>query len=307
MGVMDRRGRFIIRSLDHDRWVGKPVSPAWRAVMNREGWFDIPSVEGDIYTSTTLISPLSGWALGAAMQRGAFEAPIRRTILRRQPAGPGGDRGKRAARDLGRAADNPADQGAGGERRCPRPPRDAHSRADRGAGDRPGTARVRRGVETIISHEANLRCSEERLKLATEGAGVGTWELDSASGRGRWSAECVAFLGADRETFTRDDWFDVIHPQDRADVADRRRQALADGRPYEIEFRTAKGAADGGERWLAARGRIEQDAQGKPLRAAGDPDGRHGTPPRGGGAGRERSTPPRAGVGDAGGGRDPQR
>ena len=68
-GVMDRSGKFIVRSRDHEHWVGKPVSPGWRAVMYQEGWFDIRSVEGELYTATTLISPLSGWALGAAAKK----------------------------------------------------------------------------------------------------------------------------------------------------------------------------------------------------------------------------------------------
>ncbi len=80
-GVMDRSGRFIVRSLDHDRWVGKLASPGWRAVIDREGWFDITSVEGDVYMVATLISPLSGWVLGTAAKTEVFEAPIRRIIV----------------------------------------------------------------------------------------------------------------------------------------------------------------------------------------------------------------------------------
>ncbi|MGO9007112.1 MAG: PAS domain S-box protein [Beijerinckiaceae bacterium] len=79
-GIMDRSGKFIVRSTDHERWVGKPVSASWRAVMNQEGWFDIP-VEGEVYTATTLISPMSGWVLATAVKKDVFETPIRENLL----------------------------------------------------------------------------------------------------------------------------------------------------------------------------------------------------------------------------------
>src|SRR3990172_615295 len=43
--------------------------------------------------------------------------------------------------------------------------------------------------------ERQLRESEERLSFAVEAAGLGTWELDPASGRLQWSARCRGRLG----------------------------------------------------------------------------------------------------------------
>jgi PAS domain S-box-containing protein len=44
---------------------------------------------------------------------------------------------------------------------------------------------------------------------------------------------------------------------------------VGEGAPYEVEYRAAAPAPDGGERWLLARGRVERDAAGRPLRGAG--------------------------------------
>ena len=87
--------------------------------------------------------------------------------------------------------------------------------------------------------EAALRESEARLQLATEGVGVGTWEMDCATGRGRWSPESVALLGIARDGFTADDWMEAVHPGDRAAAALAWQRAFEEGVPHEVEVRTA--------------------------------------------------------------------
>lgn len=79
--IMDRTGKFLARSRDHETWVGKPASQGWRAAMNQEGIFDVLSGEGDLLTAAKAISPLSGWVLGVAVQKNAFESPIRQTTF----------------------------------------------------------------------------------------------------------------------------------------------------------------------------------------------------------------------------------
>ena len=81
VGIVDRSGKFIARSLDHDRWVGNLASVGWRAVKNQEGFFEFASVEGEDYTVANVVSPLTGWAMGAAAKKEVFEAPIRQTIV----------------------------------------------------------------------------------------------------------------------------------------------------------------------------------------------------------------------------------
>jgi PAS domain S-box-containing protein len=79
--VVDGGGLFIARSLDHDRWVGKPVSPGWRPTIKQEGLFDTVSLEGERYITANAVSPLSGWTLGVAAKKDVFEEPIRFTLI----------------------------------------------------------------------------------------------------------------------------------------------------------------------------------------------------------------------------------
>ncbi|MDO9709317.1 PAS domain S-box protein [Paracraurococcus lichenis] len=111
--------------------------------------------------------------------------------------------------------------------------------------------------------------SEARLRLATSGAGVGTWELDLVTGQGRWSREAGDLLGIGPLEAGAETWVEALHPDDRAAAAEAWRRAMAEGAPYEASFRSAEPAADGGERWLVSRGIVERDAAGRPLRGLG--------------------------------------
>lgn len=95
--------------------------------------------------------------------------------------------------------------------------------------------------------EAALRESEERLRLATEGGGVGIWELDLASGLGRWSRESVAIFGIGRAAFSAADWVDAIHPEDRARVAEAWRRTVEEARPTRSSSERPR------PRWTAVR------------------------------------------------------
>lgn len=145
----------------------------------------------------------------------------------------------------------------------------------RGAVERDAAGMAVRGAGVVIDITARRRAevalvaSEAWLRLATEGAGVGTWELDIPSGRGRWSSGTRDLLGAPRDDYTLEEWLAAIHPADRAATAAAWQRAVAEGEPYRAEFRAARPAADGGEVWLLTRGQVERDAAGAPRRGAG--------------------------------------
>jgi signal transduction histidine kinase/ABC-type uncharacterized transport system substrate-binding protein len=108
-----------------------------------------------------------------------------------------------------------------------------------------------------------LRTSEEGMSLAAIAAKLRFWVWDiprdevraSASdwSSGNWhSAHPVDF----------DQFIDIVHPGDRASLHHAVREAIeGDGR-YETEYRVM--APDSTMRWIAARGRIEFDQNGKP-------------------------------------------
>ncbi|HYF08002.1 MAG TPA: PAS domain S-box protein [Acetobacteraceae bacterium] len=114
-----------------------------------------------------------------------------------------------------------------------------------------------------------VAASEARLRVATEGAGVGTWECDLIAGRGTWSSEAVELFGIGRAEFTTDDWIAAVAPDDRERAAAAWQAAVERDVPYEIEFRAAAPALDGEERWLLSRGQVFRDARGRPVGGAG--------------------------------------
>lgn len=75
-GILDRRGDFIARTLDHERMVGKPAAAGWRTIMNRDGLFEFTVLEGDTIVEANVVSALSGWAIGVAANKAVFDASL---------------------------------------------------------------------------------------------------------------------------------------------------------------------------------------------------------------------------------------
>jgi PAS domain S-box-containing protein len=116
-----------------------------------------------------------------------------------------------------------------------------------------------------------LEVSEERLRLATEGAGMGTFDVDLQAGRIVSSATHLRILGyaaaADRETEI-DRWTSCIYPDDLARVLEAREEAVKRHSTYATEYRIVR--ADNGElAWLAVFGRYLYDEAGKAVRLLG--------------------------------------
>jgi PAS domain S-box-containing protein len=124
-------------------------------------------------------------------------------------------------------------------------------------------------VTALQEAQASLHQAEERLRLATEAGGVGIWEVDLVQGTGSWSREAMAILGSPRSEFTQADWGEVVDPRDREAATRAWLDAIGHDVPYDVEFRTQHRAADGQDRWVLSRGRVERDAAGRPLRGLG--------------------------------------
>jgi two-component system, LuxR family, sensor kinase FixL len=114
----------------------------------------------------------------------------------------------------------------------------------------------------------DLRESEARMALATEAAGFGIWIWDLATNR-VWGSERALRLF--EFPLNSDVSFDAIieriHPDDRERVASARDHAIQSGSSYATEYRIL--LADGGERWIASRGRLYLRGDGKPARLIG--------------------------------------
>jgi len=105
--------------------------------------------------------------------------------------------------------------------------------------------------------EEQLRESERRLRLATESAEIGLWDVDVVADTLFWPARVKAMFGISAEVpVSMADYYAGLHPEDReatsaayASALDPARRAL-----YDVEYRTV-GKEDGVVRWIAAKGR----------------------------------------------------
>jgi PAS domain S-box-containing protein len=116
-----------------------------------------------------------------------------------------------------------------------------------------------------------LEQSQERLRLATEGAGMGTFDVNLKTGKVVWSATHLRLLGyeamSDRET-DFDTWQSCVHPDDVERVMEARKLSLERRSAYAMEYRINR--ADNEETvWLAVFGRYYYDESGQAVRFLG--------------------------------------
>ena len=110
-----------------------------------------------------------------------------------------------------------------------------------------------------------LKITEKRLTLTADSAGVGLWEWDLDKNEIWVTPTRRAQLGfrvSGKITF--EDLISRWHPDDREQVRLALKEAVEEGRDYDIEFRIA--LADRSVRWVESRGHVEVDKHGKPRR-----------------------------------------
>jgi diguanylate cyclase (GGDEF)-like protein/PAS domain S-box-containing protein len=132
---------------------------------------------------------------------------------------------------------------------------------------------VRRALRYAIERariERKLRESEERYKLAVEGANDGIWDWDLRTGRlwlaPRW-AQILGYAPGEVGN-TPAAWFDLVHPEDLTALAaeiNRHTDGLSPSLQHEHRMRHR----DGTWRWVLTRGLARRDADGTAWRVAG--------------------------------------
>ncbi|MEH1944875.1 MAG: PAS domain-containing protein [Nostoc sp.] len=117
--------------------------------------------------------------------------------------------------------------------------------------------------------EAELRESEEWLRLALSASRMGTWNWNIQTGKISWSDNLEALFGLEPGEF--DGSFEMfvarLHPDDRDRLLAAVDRAIATGEDYDIEFRVVY--PNGTIRWALSQGKVFYDQHGQPMQMAG--------------------------------------
>ncbi|WP_437587969.1 PAS domain-containing protein [Sorangium sp. So ce1000] len=142
---------------------------------------------------------------------------------------------------------------------------------DRGAvlRDRDGKAIRMVGATVDLTErfriESALQDREDRLRLATWAADVGTWRVDLETRHDTRDASLNRILGLDERETTQpmDDWLSRVHPEDLDAVIAMHERSVRERCIYDIIHRVVR--TDGSIRWVHDRGRTVGDRDGSPL------------------------------------------
>jgi signal transduction histidine kinase/DNA-binding response OmpR family regulator len=111
--------------------------------------------------------------------------------------------------------------------------------------------------------------SKQRLDLALQSAGVGTWSWDVVTSRVVWDDFSRPLFGLSSSTDgdQHQDFLSLVHPHDRDRTIREITASVENGVSYDTEYRVVW--PNGTERILASRGRVDRDTAGKSPRLTG--------------------------------------
>jgi PAS domain S-box-containing protein len=278
-GVSDRNNRVLARSKDHHRFVGSDLSPeTLRRMSGTEGvWMSI-NLTGERVLRAHATSHVSGWTVAAWVPISVVEAPYTQSLrllvlggaalltlsvllaaaFARLMARPIREISRAAAR-LGRGESLPP--------AAPYPLQEANAVA---GALHDAAQQLQERQQASERHEKRIRESHERLTLALDVTGLGTWDRDLATNKITWSEGMYRIFGRQRDEFhgTPDEVLSFVHPGDRAAF----RKAFEDtvqGKSlgFGQEFRIIR--PDGEVRWVLRRAQVIRSPEGKPLSMLG--------------------------------------
>lgn len=119
-----------------------------------------------------------------------------------------------------------------------------------------------RGISRDITRQklsaAALKPSEERLRMALANAGIGVWEWDMISEQVVWDRRQFELFGQPETggTIPFSKTIDVIHPDDREELAETAKRVLEEGATALSEFRVIH--TDGSIHWLLGSSGVVQ-------------------------------------------------
>jgi len=117
-------------------------------------------------------------------------------------------------------------------------------------------------IEDRKRAEEALRASEHQLRLLLDSIPALVSTMTPGGDTETVNQQLVSYTGQSPEELKN--WPEKVHPEDRARIADRWRQSVETGAPYEAEERVRR--ADGVYRWFHTRGLPMRDAEGHIVR-----------------------------------------
>ncbi|HEX6124363.1 MAG TPA: PAS domain S-box protein [Pyrinomonadaceae bacterium] len=132
-----------------------------------------------------------------------------------------------------------------------------------------GASKIIRDITERKRIEESIHQNQAMLTLAMQSSGMGVWELDIATDTVSWSEELEAIFGLEKGGFggTQQHFFELVHEDDRDAAWAEIQAAIAERRPYSIEFRFHH--TDGSTRWMEGRGEAVYSQKGEPVRLYG--------------------------------------
>ena len=121
----------------------------------------------------------------------------------------------------------------------------------------------------LASASADANWGEERLLLALEAGGMGTWEWDISSGELIWSSGLgpILGLGEGESPADFDGFMALVHPDNRDAVMASIQTAIDERGDVSSEFRVPW--SDGTNHWVMGRGAVLTDANSNPISMIG--------------------------------------
>jgi signal transduction histidine kinase len=273
--VLDFNKRFVTRTVEPERNVGRLASDSLRAALDRspEGWFRGTTVEGwDVYTPYSS-SSFSGWSVALGIPANVVDASFRRSLLYLVFFGTGllalslfiawifSNRTAASITSLALIAQDV----------------NSHKTPLAEDGTRSRIAEVEAVRQAFMTARRLLtEQSEEkerialRLELAVSSGNIGVYEWLPQTNELMWDDRVRAHWGLPPGTPISNEMFRRgIHPEDRASLKTALKRALdpTSGGQYQTEFRVI-GLEDRVERWIEARGRVAFD-KGKAISLSG--------------------------------------
>ncbi|MEA2522476.1 MAG: hypothetical protein QOI81_2122, partial [Actinomycetota bacterium] len=106
--------------------------------------------------------------------------------------------------------------------------------------------------------------ADERVRLAVEASGLGTWSWNAQTGEVVWDGALERIYGLERGTFPRtyEAYLELLHPADREAVAATSAASMKAGGDHKVEHRVIW--PDGSIHWIEGWGRAVKSPDGTP-------------------------------------------